>query len=80
MAPPLHTSAYREFLGRLRAARRRSKLTQREVARRLGKPQSYVSKSELGERRVDAVEAYEFAQLYGVSLEELIVGPVRTAD
>ncbi len=59
------------FLVRLRAARERAGLTQWEAARRLGKHQSYISKSEAGERRVDAVEGVTFAALYGVSLDDL---------
>ncbi len=55
---------YRRFLVRLRSAREGSGLTQVEVARRLGVPQSYVSKCESGERRVDVVELAEFARLY----------------
>jgi len=39
-------------------------LTQTEVARRLGKPRSFVSKSESGERRDDAVEFVHFARIY----------------
>ena len=62
---PTHESEYRRFLVRLRAARRAAGLTQAEVARRLGRPQSYVSKCESGERRVDAVELARFARLYG---------------
>ena len=41
----------------------------RTVARRLGKPQSYLSKCESGERRVDVVELAEFARLYGKGLD-----------
>lgn len=59
---------YRRFLARLRAARLLAGLTQVEVARALKKPQSYVSKSESGERRVDVMEAAEFARLYGQPL------------
>ena len=70
------TPAYQAFLQRLRTARRYAGLTQRDVARLLNKPQSFVSKSELGERRVDAVEAVEFARVYNLSLEELLVGPL----
>jgi hypothetical protein len=36
-----------------------------EVAGRLGRPQSFVSKCESGERRVDVVELVEFSRLYG---------------
>ena len=39
------------------------------MAKRLGKPQSYVSKCESGERRVDVVELLQFAELYGKGLE-----------
>ena len=35
-----------------------------EAARVLKKPHSYVSKCELGERRVDFIEALAFAKLY----------------
>ncbi len=41
-------------------------LSQTEAARRLGKPQSYVSKCESGERRVDVVELKAFARVYGL--------------
>ena len=59
---------YEVFLGRLREARRHAQLTQAEVARRLGKPQSFVSKCESGERRVDYVELLVFANIYGVEV------------
>ena len=64
-----HTSQYRKFLERLREARIQAGLTQTEVAVRLGKPQSYVSKCETGERRVDVVELHKFADLYKKRLE-----------
>ena len=39
-------------------------MTQAEVARELAKPQSFVSKCESGERRVDIVELELFAKVY----------------
>jgi transcriptional regulator with XRE-family HTH domain len=68
----VHASKYRAFLKRLRAARLAAGLTQVAVARRLGKPQNFVSKSETGERRVDVVEATEFARLYRVRVDDLV--------
>jgi transcriptional regulator with XRE-family HTH domain len=59
-----HRSRYRHFLEKLRRARRDAGLTQVEVAARLHRPQSFVSKCESGERRVDLVELQEFARLY----------------
>ncbi len=55
---------YRRFLQRLREARIAAGFTQVEVARKLRRPQSYVSKCESGERRLDPVELVAFATLY----------------
>jgi transcriptional regulator with XRE-family HTH domain len=60
---------YQKMLQRLRDARHEAKLTQVEVAKKLRKPQAYVSKIERGERRVDAVELDEFAKLYKKPLD-----------
>ena len=57
--------AYKKFLARLVQARRDSGLTQVEVAKRLGKAHSFLSKCELGERRVDFVELQQLAKIYG---------------
>ena len=63
-----HRQGYDRFLVRLCEARRQAGLTQAEVARRLGKHQSFLSKCESGERRVDFVELLVFAELYGVDI------------
>jgi len=52
------------FLHRLKQAREDAKLTQLEVAQKFSRPQSFVSKCESGERRVDFVELRHFAKLY----------------
>ncbi len=57
---------YDRFLARLREARKQAGLTQQDAARRLGKPQSFVSKCESGERRLDFVELKAFARAYGI--------------
>ncbi len=56
------TAAYERFRSLLVEARRRSGLTQCQLAGRLRKPQSYISKVETGERRLDVIEFAEFAE------------------
>ena len=56
------SARYRQFLARLRAARLEAGLTQGQAAGALEKPQSYLSKRESGERRVDVAELERFAR------------------
>ncbi|MCP5512372.1 MAG: helix-turn-helix transcriptional regulator [Leptospiraceae bacterium] len=49
---------------KLKKARLESGLKQIEVARKLNQPQSYVSKCESGEKRVDIIELCRFAKIY----------------
>ncbi len=58
--------------GLLREARTAAGLRQADLARRLGKPQSFVSKYESGERRLDLVELRQVCAAIGISLEELV--------
>jgi transcriptional regulator with XRE-family HTH domain len=55
---------YQEFRRRLKQARVEAGLRQDDVARRLRKPQSFVSKCESGERRVDFIELLLFVEIY----------------
>lgn len=50
------TDAYQEMLALLLAARHAAGLTQVELSKRLGKPQSWVSNVERGNRRLDVIE------------------------
>ena len=63
-----YQKAYRNFLARLAEARKQAGLTQVEVAERMGKARSFISKCELGERRVDFVELQQLAKIYGKDL------------
>lgn len=65
----LHTARYKRFLARLVAARKQSGLTQEQAVSHLRKTQTWLSKSERGERRVDPVELEDLANLYGVELD-----------
>jgi transcriptional regulator with XRE-family HTH domain len=50
------SAEYRLFCRLLRDARNKAGLTQQDVAKRLKRPQSYVSKYESAERRLDVIE------------------------
>lgn len=56
MDKSIYSKDYGVFLRHLRKARERSGLTQAELARRLSATQSFISKCERGERRLDIVE------------------------
>jgi len=53
---------------RLKEARKAAGLTQGHVAKELDRPQSFVSKVETGERRIDPTELEKFGKLYGKPL------------
>ena len=56
MLGSLHTQDYAHFRMLLVQAREATGLTQVELSRKLGRPQSFVSKYENGERRLDVIE------------------------
>src|SRR5258706_15848864 len=61
----VHTKNYARFLELLIKARKDANVTQEQVAERLSRPQSFVSKYENGERRVDVVEFINIAEVIG---------------
>ena len=74
----IHDQRYIEVIALLRNARERAGYTQSEVAKTLGRPQSYVSKVETCERRIDVIELLQLCRIVGVTLAEII--PVEFLD
>ena len=64
MVKSIHTKEYSAFIKNLRTAREEAGLTQIEVAKKLKRQQSYISKCESGEQRIDVIELNKFAKLY----------------
>lgn len=62
MPKSVHTDKYTKFRELLIAVRTNLSLTQTQLAEKLGKPQSFVSKYESGERRLDFIEVLELAE------------------
>lgn len=61
----VHTKNYARFLQLLVEVRKNAGVTQEQVAERLNRHQSFVSKYENGERRVDLIEFLEIAEAIG---------------
>ena len=60
----IYTKEHVRLVQKLKQARMESKLTQVQTAKLLRKQQSYISKIERGERRIEALELGKFATLY----------------
>lgn len=70
----IHDARYIEVIARLRATRIERGLSQQELSSRLGKPQSYISKVETCERRLDLIEALDLCQALNLMLSDLVLG------
>ena len=73
----IYDQRYIEVVALVRKARERSGLTQREIAQRLGRPQSYLSKVETCERRVDLIELMQLCRVMGVRLADVVPAEFR---
>ena len=62
-----HASAYQSLPGFLRTLRDEAGLTQRDLGKRMKKPQSWIYNCETANRRVDVTEFIEWAKCCGVS-------------
>ena len=72
MTKSIFTTLYVQLRLLLVRSRKRAKLTQEELAKRLSRPQSFVSKYESGERRLDVVELFAIADAIAIDpIDEL---------
>lgn len=72
MPDTIRSSEYKEVIRKLKAARIAVGLSQEQVAKKLNKSQSYISKVEAGEQRIDVIELNSFAALYNKSINFFI--------
>lgn len=61
-----------KFLNLLKKVRQQAGLTQNQLAEKLGESQSYVSKYENGEQRLDFFELERICEATGVGLDNFI--------
>ena len=69
MEKTIYSKQHRIMVKRLRKTRKKRGLNQIDVAKLLGVTQSYVSRVESGQRRIDIVELKAFAKLYRKKIE-----------
>jgi transcriptional regulator with XRE-family HTH domain len=72
MEKSIYSARYAVFLKLLKKAREDAGLTQDQLAAILNETQSFVSKCERGERRIDVVELHTFCRAFGVSLKQFV--------
>ncbi len=68
MEKSIYTDVYAMVLRLLKEARERAGITQVDLAKRLELTQSFVSKIERGDRRLDIVQLRTLCQVYGMTL------------
>ncbi|WP_267382312.1 MULTISPECIES: helix-turn-helix transcriptional regulator [unclassified Sphingomonas] len=66
------SAEYRILIDALAKVRRDRGISQRELARRLSKPPSFINKIELLERRLDILEFVVIAEAMGVPVADLL--------
>jgi transcriptional regulator with XRE-family HTH domain len=72
MDKSIHSAQYATFLKAFREARRHQGITQVDLAERVGETQSFISKCERGERRIDLVELWTFCAAMDITLNEFV--------
>ena len=72
MPTALHSRRYKNFRVLLIERRKEAGLTQEALAQKLSKPQSFVSKYEKGERRLEVIEYLDVAAAIGFDPQRLI--------
>lgn len=77
MQKSLRSAEYARLIELLVATRHQAGIRQQALAKKLGKPQSFVAKYEGGERRLDVVEFIAIAEALGVDALKLFKAFLR---
>ena len=72
MPRAIYKKEHKMIVERLKKARIEAGLGQIEVAEKLGRTQSYLSKIESGQRRFDVLQLKEFAKIYKKPLDYFV--------
>lgn len=72
MVKAIYSNEHRSLVERLKKARKEAGLDQEAVAKLLGVTQSYISKMESGQRRIDIVQLKRFAKVYRKKIDYFV--------
>ncbi len=72
MSKTIYSKEHKSLVDKLKKARIEAGLDQEQVAQLLGKSQSYISRIEAGQRRIDIIQLKEFAKAYKKPIEFFI--------
>jgi transcriptional regulator with XRE-family HTH domain len=72
MTKAIYSKDHKFLVDQLKKVRLEAGLDQEKIADLLGKTQSYISKVESGQRRIDIVQLKEFARIYKKDLDFFI--------
>ena len=72
MGKELYKKRWKVFREVLKIERKHHRISQKRLALLLGIEQSYVSKTEIGDRRLDVIELMEYCDAMGLTLTEFV--------
>lgn len=72
MKKSIYSEKHKKLQQVLVKGRKKARLTQQQLADKLGKPQSFVAKYEGGERRLDIIELTEIASILDLDVKKLM--------
>lgn len=72
MSKSTFSDEYKLLLERVKQARQNSGMTQKEAAAKFGRNQSFISKIESGERRIDVVELGQLMRIYSATADMML--------
>jgi transcriptional regulator with XRE-family HTH domain len=77
MSKPIHTAQSKRLRQLLVRYRKEAGLTQGELAARIDRPQTFVSKVEIGERRIDVIELIQMLSAMRADPVEFVAALIR---
>ena len=64
MPKTIYSKEHKRIIEKLKKARKEAGLTQTEVGEKFGQDQTFVSKVEAGQYRLDAIQLQKFVEIY----------------